>query len=482
MPWPPWKQETPPTPPITSGGAERVPGAYEMERENLMPPPDGTPKGGMGGAPPLLAAVSSAGAGAGDPLAPGGSGDTNAPAPTAAAGSAPSPPIYSMGECENPIRLARSKAVSLDRGTGEVTYADSTYVKPCGNRRAGECAHCSRQHSGDCYSIIQSGLDKKSPFLFVTLTAPGSATGGTGFWVAGNTPPKDCKTCGLPVAGYRPGRVREDDSRIGSPYCLACFDPSKAARWNSDASALWAETILLARRYMRDNCIGDSDDKKLPKIDYVKVIEFQRRGAIHFHGLFRTWKCEAALKYAISKASINGHTWGKVDFQLISPRDESAAKKCVAYLAKYVTKSTRCDDDLRASHLARVADTARAQAPCSCAALRLRNPGETRIVCRVCRAAHEGLGSRSHVLTKSHTWGRSFTDCRNDRRRFHALGVHGPQTALDALLEAASTWKYTGRGYVIGEAWAARRAAEYRLMLARPPSRTEGAPASISAS
>ncbi len=475
MAWPPWKQETPATIAVPSGGAARVPGAYEMEPNNLVRSSDGTPVGGG-------AAVSSPDPCAVSSLAPSGSDDLGASASLGAAVGDPSAPIYSMGECENPIRLRHSKAVSLDRGTGEVTFTDAEYVKPCGNRRAGECAHCSRQHSGDCYSIIQSGLDKKSPFLFVTLTAPGSVTGGTGFWNAGNTPPKTCKSCALPVVGYSPARVREGDPRIGSPYCSDCFDPAKVARWNSSASALWAETILIARRHMRDNCAGDSGDKKtLPKIDYVKIIEPQRRGAIHFHALFRTWKCEAALKYAISKAEIDGHTWGKADFQLISPRDESAAKKCVAYLAKYVTKSTRCDDDLRASHLARVAETARAQAPCACGDLRLRNPG-TRIVCRVCRSAHEGLGSRSHVLTKSHTWGRSFSDCRADRRRFHALGVHGPQTALEALLAAASTWKYSGRGYTLNEGWATRRAAEYREMLARPPSETRGAPASISAS
>ncbi len=477
---PPWKQESPPNNTIPSGVAGRLPRAYEIEAQTVNMTPDRTPLGGLGGSPPVEPAGRASRSVDPLPVASGAPSVASSVAPLDDAVSRPFPRSYSMGNCENPIRILQSKAVALDTSTGVVRFQEREYVKACGNRRAGECAHCSRQHSGDCFAVVASGYKPASSYVFLTLTAPGEAlTGASQLFTAGRTPKKLCPGCGEAVSPYR--RIEEGDPLIGSPCCPSCFNYSALAHWNANASALWAETILIARRYMRDELGISSEPGKLPRIDYVKTLEPQRRGALHYHCLVRGWESLPALEYAISKAAIGSVSWGNVDIQRIAPRDESAARKCFSYLAKYVTKSVRCDDDLKNPHLERLAALAGSVAPCECSSARLRSPW-SRPACRVCRSAREGLGSRGHVLTKSRQWGKTFTDCRQARKAWHGLGSHGPKTAIEALLEGASVWSYSGRGYSADEASMLRRALENRERLANPPPvKVEGAPAPIQA-
>ena len=74
----------------------------------------------------------------------------------------------------------------------------------------------------------------------------------------------------------------EDDPRLGEPICAECFDYEHAVLWNALAPELWRRTaIQLPRELAR--LFGVSQKRLRVRVSYVKVAEFQRRGALHFH-------------------------------------------------------------------------------------------------------------------------------------------------------------------------------------------------------
>ena len=78
----------------------------------------------------------------------------------------------------------------------------------------------------------------------------------------------------------------EDDPCLGEPICPRCFDYEHAVLWNAMAPELWRRTRnQLARELAR---LLEVKERELPVlVSYVKVAEFQRRGALHFHCVLR---------------------------------------------------------------------------------------------------------------------------------------------------------------------------------------------------
>ena len=96
--------------------------------------------------------------------------------------------------------------------------------------------------------------------------------------------------CPLPH-GLRDGcwhRHDEDDPRLGEPLCPSCYDAQAQVLWNALAPELWRRTtIALQRALGRLVGLQEGELRRLVRVSYAKVAEFQRRGAIHFHAVIR---------------------------------------------------------------------------------------------------------------------------------------------------------------------------------------------------
>ena len=229
------------------------------------------------------------------------------------------------------------------------------------------------------------------------------------------------------------------------------------------------------------------------RASYVKVAEYQRRGALHFHLVLRLDRVtedgaveppdghgselliDAALA-AVRHASVDSPTpepddaraparemrWGaQVE---VRPLEPGAASECAGYIAKYATKSTEAvgglmhplsESDVATlrirPHARRLVETAWRLGSCPhLRELRLR------------KWAH-ALGFRGHCFTKSRRYSTTFTALRQARHEYRLRRVHGGERRDPwgrPISQGASTetrhWNYTGSGYrTLGDAWLA---------------------------
>ncbi|MDA0173382.1 replication initiation protein [Solirubrobacter taibaiensis] len=416
--------------------------------------------------------------------------------------------LRATGYCRRPLRL-KGRVDSVDPKTGEVvrTYStedepDGTLLKCCGNRREAVCPSCAEVYRGDAYQLVASGMRggkgvpesvTEHPMVFLTLTAPSFGPVHSRRVDGGQArrcrPRRDGGTCphGLPVGCSVVHD--EDDERLGEPICAECFDYEHAVLWNALAPELWRRTaIQLPRELAR--LVGVSQKKLRVRVSYVKVAEFQRRGALHFHCVLRLDglddngevvapparfteqllidAAQAAARHAsfLSPAPPNATgrpiRWGgQVDARAL---DEETSKLTARYLAKYATKSTEAVggllyrlegddiDRLRVRpHVQRYVKTA-----WNLALRRELHPLKLR------RWAHS-LGFRGHCFTKSRRYSTTFTALRQARHE-HVLRRNGE---LRDRSSDVRRWHYSGSGYrTPGDAWLAesgrKRAVEQR--------------------
>src|SRR6266540_3163492 len=80
----------------------------------------------------------------------------------------------------------------------------------------------------------------------------------------------------------------EGDARLGEPICPGCYDTQTQALWNAAAPELWRRTTITLRRVLaRELGLTSEAFVRRVRVAYVKVAEYQARGAVHFHGVFR---------------------------------------------------------------------------------------------------------------------------------------------------------------------------------------------------
>ena len=215
--------------------------------------------------------------------------------------------VAQAGYCHHPIRLA-GRVEQADRTTGEVRQVydserepDGVLLKACGTRRESRCPSCAATYRADAYQLLAAGLKggkgvpdtiSQHPRLFVTFTAPSFGRVHTrkaqGRLVLPCHPYRQGARC---RHGNRDGcwhRHDEDDPRLGEPLCPACYDAEAQVLWNALAPELWRRTtIALQRALAREVGLGENELRRLVRVSYAKVAEFQRRGAIHFHAVIR---------------------------------------------------------------------------------------------------------------------------------------------------------------------------------------------------
>jgi hypothetical protein len=442
--------------------------------------------------------------------------------------------VAQAGYCHHPIRLA-GRVDQADRQTGEVRTVydserepDGVLLKACGTRRESRCPSCAATYRADAYQLLAAGLKggkgipdtvAAHPRLFVTFTAPSFGRVHTrkaqGRLVLPCHPYRQGARC---PHGNRAGcwhRHDPDDPRLGEPLCPSCYDARAQVLWNALAPELWRRTTIAVYRTLgRLVGLQEGELRRLVRISYAKVAEFQRRGAIHFHAVIRLdaatgCRCagclapppdrftaallEQALGEAVAAVGVSCPPldeeparyarWGEqLDVRNIT-RDEQAgelsAEQVAGYIAKYTTKATesfgsgldrRLTDADDLEHLdglpAHVAELVRA-----CWEL----GGQPELEGLRLRAWAHMLGFRGHWSTKSRRYSTTMTVLRRARVAFAKRRRARDGVPLDgwgrpeddqAVIVVAS-WVYVGSGYETeGERWlalsAAARAREHR--------------------
>jgi hypothetical protein len=442
--------------------------------------------------------------------------------------------VTQAGYCHHPIRLA-GRVEHADQTTGEVRPVydserepDGVLLKACGTRRESRCPSCAATYRADAYQLLAAGLKGGKgvpetvaghPRLFVTFTAPSFGRVHTrkaqGRLVLPCHPHRQGARC---PHGLRDGcwhRHDEDDPRLGEPLCPDCYDARAQVLWNALAPELWRRTTIVVYRALgRLVGLDEAGLRRLVRISYAKVAEFQRRGAIHFHAVIRLdaateCRCpgclappperftaallEKALRAAVAAVGVacpmldeepaRYARWGEqFDVRNITRADgdagELSAEQVAGYIAKYATKATESfgsglerrlgADDLE--HLDGLPDHV---AELVRAAWELG--GRPELEGLRLRAWAHMLGFRGHWSTKSRRYSTTMTVLRRARVAFAKRRRASGGIPLDAwgypeddqAVIVVASWVYAGSGYETeGERWlalsAAARAREQR--------------------
>jgi hypothetical protein len=435
--------------------------------------------------------------------------------------------VAQTGYCVHPVRL-RGQVEHADAATGEVrtVYStdrepDATLLKACGNRRASVCPSCSATYQADQFHLLAAGLrggkglpDSVSghPRLFVTFTAPSFGQVHTrkaqGLLVYPCHPYRQGVTC---PHGRRAGcwqRHDADDPRLGEPLCARCYQAGAQVLWNALAGRLWSRTtIYLYRTLAQLAGTTEAELRRLIRISFAKVAEYQQRGAVHFHAIIRldaATGCgcpacvapppagftaellEEAVRHAAATVAVpcpmadedQGVTlvarWGEqLDARHITEvgdEKELSAEQVAGYVAKYATKGAEALG-ITLDHRVKVEDLKELEVPAhvaelvwACFELSAR-PSLSRL--RLRKWAHM-LGFGGHFSTKSRRYSTTLGALRRARVGYAIRRRRGATLPLDAwgrpeddqAVIVVATWSYLGRGYQSsGEAWLAASAA-----------------------
>ncbi|MFF2940008.1 replication initiator [Streptomyces niveus] len=403
--------------------------------------------------------------------------------------------IKSAGGCAHPVYLS-GRTTTADAGGNLLRHYD-TVSEPggrlavrCRNRRETRCQPCSYTHSGDTFHLVRAGLlggkeipesVTNNPRLFVTLTAPSfgpvhRATDKGGCRPRNNTGgicehgcPLDCGLAHAP-----------DSPAVGQPLCGRCYDHTSHVLWHAHAGELWSRTTRAIRRHLAT--AGGLTQSRLPehvRVSFAKVVEYQRRGAVHFHAVIRLdgpqgpgtvppdWASAALLTKTVRRAvkavqaslrhvpalGDREFVWGsQIDVHAIrGPLGGPVTEQAVAaYIAKYVSKSAADAGGL--DHPVTSPEDI-SLAPVS---------GHLRALMGTCwrlgglpelhhlrlRPWTHTLGYRGHVLTKSRRYSTTYRALR-DARTAHNQTAEPPSAAEET--ETVSTWRYVGSGHTPGE-------------------------------
>jgi hypothetical protein len=304
--------------------------------------------------------------------------------------------VAQTGYCAHPVRL-RGRVDHADPHTGEArtVYStdrepDATLLKACGNRRASVCPTCSATYQADSFQLLAAGLRggkgvpetvTAHPRLFVTFTAPSfgrvHSRKAQGLLVFPCHPYRQGATC---PHGRRLGcwqRHDADDPRLGEPLCPLCYQAGAQVLWNALAGRLWSRTTIYVYRALAQLAgVTEGELRRLVRVSFAKVAEYQKRGAVHFHAIIRldaATDCgcpgcvapppagfsaellEAAVRKAAEAAMVPCPVvdedqsvtltacWGEqLDVRHIDGDEggELSAEQVAGYVAKYATKGT----------------------------------------------------------------------------------------------------------------------------------------------
>ncbi|MFA1548849.1 replication initiator [Actinomadura chokoriensis] len=303
--------------------------------------------------------------------------------------------VAHTGHCSRPVRV-RGGATVVDTRTGEVRAEWSSGGEPdgvlllaCGDRRAAVCRSCAEIYRRDTWQLIAAGLRGRAPRLAGRVDAVPASVAGHPAVLATFTAPSfgavhrassegPCRerrgplVCRHAVRAWCDARHGPDDPVVGRPLCWDCYSYTAHVLWHAAVPELWRRTVIylyraLARIASERTGVAVSvrQVRTLVRVSYVKVAEYQRRGAVHLHAVIRLdgvdggersavvappdWADGSALAAAIGDAAgrvgvrlpdIGAHVGGVARWgsQLeVSPVSDPG--RAAGYLAKYATKT-----------------------------------------------------------------------------------------------------------------------------------------------
>ncbi|MGV9313429.1 replication initiator [Streptomyces sp. NPDC003691] len=398
--------------------------------------------------------------------------------------------VVGLGGCANPVHLVGESTVfASDSGQALFSHSSAAYggrlLVPCGNRRSTVCSPCADVYRADTYHLIRAGLVggkgtpetvSDHPRVFATLTAPGFGPVHTRRERSGRVSPcrprspKERCPHDQPVGCAV--RHSTDDPRLGEPICPRCYDYAGAVLWQARSVHLWHRfTIELRRELARRAGLPRTELRLATRLSYTKVVEYQRRGLVHFHAVIRldgpdgpstpppAWASTGLLTDAVHTAagrvrlpspgaSVIGHRTLRFGAQVdVRPIAEHGA--VAAYIAKYATKGAEAAGAVdgritTARHLVLLpvrAHVLRMIATCWwLGAL----PPFTALELR--RWAHM-LGHRGHFSTKSRSYSTTLTALRTARTEHRAREHYRVLGLDDRPVITIGHWRYAGRGY-----------------------------------
>jgi hypothetical protein len=311
-------------------------------------------------------------------------------------------------------------------------------------------------------------------------------------------------THGRPVGCWI--RHQPDDPALGSPICLDCFDAEGLVLWNALVPELWRRTTIYLRRTLAAAAgTAPAALHRTVRVAFVKVAEYQARGAIHLHAVIRLDAAPPkdapkqvapppppftadllaqAVEAAAAQASVTSPAvgdapprlarWGAQlnvrEIRQAGPGDLSA-KAVAGYIAKYATKGTesygaaldrRIHHEHELDHLRVPAHIARLARACWILG---GEPALTRL--RLRQWAHM-LGFRGHWSTKSRRYSTTLGALRRARAAHAEARRLAGAVPLDAwkrpmtdqAVAVVKEWGYAGTGYrTVRDAWLAASSA-----------------------
>jgi hypothetical protein len=401
------------------------------------------------------------------------------------------------GKCRRPICVT-GRLAECDPVTGEVIrIVDTTQLPggrievPCGNRREQVCPPCSRLYKGDTFQVMIAGLRgghgipgqvAEHPAVFVTLTAPGFGLVHRGPGRDGTPvqcrPRRDKPLCEHGQQASCGRRHQHGEAAIGTPFCSGCFDYAGAVLFNASVPALWDQTVQAVRAQLAaDTGLSQRALRRHVRLSFGKVAEYQERGLVHVHAVFRLdgpdgpgdpappWASADLLRQAVlAAASIPAVTmpdaygsgsmltlsWGaQVDARVVRREldDELDGRMVAAYIAKYATKGTEAiggipvpirsladlDDWDVTPHVRRLIT--------ACWQLGQRQPYQD---LHLAKWAHQ-LGYRGHFSTRSRRYSVTLASRRAERQQARAAWTR-QQAGLPAQAGLISAeWHYAGQ-------------------------------------
>jgi hypothetical protein len=399
--------------------------------------------------------------------------------------------------CRQPVHL-RGVSREADAATGEVVREFSTdgepdgvLLKPCGNRRAHVCPSCSDVYRGDAWQLVAAGLRggkgvpetvAAHPLVFATFTAPSFGPVHTIREANGKQLPCRPRSRGETCQHGRSlacgERHADDDPCLGEAICPDCFDYERCALFNHNTGRLFKRTkTYVERELARQAGLTQKAARQLVRVGYVKVAEFQRRGVVHFHTI---WRLDAredeigpppgefdaellvdAIAAALPKATVpaedsdaDPYGWGtQHDVRALDfAGSVREAARVAGYIAKYATKST--EDAGGIGHRIEYAhelDGLRCREHARRLIAAAWHAGDQADVdeTRMRRWAHQ-FGFGGHCFTKSRRFSTTFKALR-EARAAHAAGRSrdtGEAAAKsDHNLIEIRVWDFAGRGY-----------------------------------
>ncbi len=357
---------------------------------------------------------------------------------------------------------------------------------------------CAETYRRDTYHLIRSGLAGGKgvpgtvaghPAVFATLTAPGFGPVHTRPLTPGGKtgrcrPRRKAPLCPHGRRLSCGQRHRETDACLGRPLCPDCYDYQATVVWNAHAPELWRRTVITIRRHL-DKLARDEGIRV--RLSYAKVAEFQARGVVHFHAIFRLDGTDAAdpgelvppaaitarqLAHAITQATrVTGFatvahpamprgwdiTWGtQTDTRVITlaGTGQLTDVAVASYLAKYSTKSTEAVGTLAiritAGNIRYYGNPKSHQGRLIAAAWQLGRHSHDDF--RALRRWAHMLGYRGHFATKSRRYSttlRAIRQARADYRRRHHLEHNQPASTTPDTVTVVQVpdLSWAGRGW-----------------------------------